>query len=1282
MAEAVFSTTPYKIWPVSAPVGEGANAAFTAANTFIQDFAATNWVADTEVTVENYDNITVTMTSEIVSAFGGEALLQDLWGAGAGSGTGGGGLSEVNLGINRTSSAVTILNDGGADATISMANDTFAGVMSAADKSKLDAIEPGAQVNPTDAEVVAQIDAELGQTVWKAGSHFYDAKVYGVTGDGVTDDGPALRALVDTVRLAGGGIIVLPVGTTLASRSGSGKNSVISLPAFVSITGQGSGASILKVKDPVDANVQGVISLDETHGDVHGLSIENLHLDSQSITGAGTVTLLSLSATSVDATGIFVRNVDFINGTNGLLADGIVNCGFEDCAITDGTITGYGVKLQSCDRMHVKHLNVTGVGSTGLWLENCTNFMVLNSTLEDNVTNIYAALSSAGTFSSVRSSGSDNDGVFLEDCNGVKVIASTFQEAAKHGVKLLDCTYCVVQGVTSRNNGQLTNNTYYDVFLTGSCTYNAVSNNTLIASASNKTAYALYEDDNCDYNAFALNRKIGQVTAPRRIVGPHSPAAGPTDLGGVAKLAVGVIYDDYNIAVSSNGTTVTFSLSSVISGTDLQIGASNGAYTFDVTPAATVALTAGTNTSPTLNYVYIPLSTKTLTKSTTGWPSEEHAPVATVLVPSAALTQTDGAPYAMTKWDMFFLGTDLNSPLDDISKWIHCQPAQWLSGVVMTQTVTTNGGAEDNIDIAVTSGEVLKFKKKTFPARDTGGSDSIYVVNSSVAAYTKTGDLGTILKTASNGATIANNQYANLVIWGSASQSSAACKIMANLPSGFHSSQANAQADSEKYASYSIPTEFKDSGFLIARLVYRYQSAGGGTWTFITSYDLRGQSSQQIGGGAAASSSSFSDALFHLFDNSDSTKVAAFELSGITTGTTRTYTLPDADSTFSVLEIAQSFAAGAKKTFTHSSTTAGLRIGSAAGDPSSPADGDIWYNSSTNKFRKRQNGVTEDLDTQGSAAPGGSDNEFTYNNGGAFGGSSGFIYNETSSRAKAVNGLELPQLSSPSTPATDTMVIFAKARANRSLPAFVDEYGTEFTMGPSQGRIVQGYWKPNGQNTTPATYVFGSSVTGTASVATLASGGFARRLRLNFATASAATNTHSGVRGGTNFIARVSGFYYRVIWGVSGTLNTASRGFFGFTTSSALISGSTEPSAYTNVFGIGWDASQTELRAIYNDGSGAANTSSLGVNFPINGSVDDDIYDCELYCDPANTTDVFYQVTRTKTSTGDTYVATGTMSTDLPASTTTGNFHAHINSGSAAAITTVAIFSQYFETGW
>ena len=35
------------------------------------------------------------------------------------------------------------------------------------------------------------------------------------------------------------------------------------------------------------------------------------------------------------------------------------------------------------------------------------------------------------------------------------------------------------------------------------------------------------------------------------------------------------------------------------------------------------------------------------------------------------------------------------------------------------------------------------------------------------------------------------------------------------------------------------------------------------------------------------------------------------------------------------------------------------------GDILSPVNGDIWYNSTTNKFRKHQNGVTTDLDTTG-----------------------------------------------------------------------------------------------------------------------------------------------------------------------------------------------------------------------------------------------------------------------------------------------------------------------------
>ncbi len=60
--------------------------------------------------------------------------------------------------------------------------------------------------------------------------------------------------------------------------------------------------------------------------------------------------------------------------------------------------------------------------------------------------------------------------------------------------------------------------------------------------------------------------------------------------------------------------------------------------------------------------------------------------------------------------------------------------------------------------------------------------------------------------------------------------------------------------------------------------------------------------------------------------------------------------------------------AGARHTFGHDATNAGFNMVPAAGDPSSPSNGDVWYNSTTGKFRKRQGGATSDLGT-GSPAP-------------------------------------------------------------------------------------------------------------------------------------------------------------------------------------------------------------------------------------------------------------------------------------------------------------------------
>ena len=77
-------------------------------------------------------------------------------------------------------------------------------------------------------------------------------------------------------------------------------------------------------------------------------------------------------------------------------------------------------------------------------------------------------------------------------------------------------------------------------------------------------------------------------------------------------------------------------------------------------------------------------------------------------------------------------------------------------------------------------------------------------------------------------------------------------------------------------------------------------------------------------------------------------------------GDTHTFNLPNAGASARgvVSTTAQTFAG--KKTFSPTSTSAGLNLGSTTADPSAPANGDMYYNSSTHKFRCYQNGAWTD----------------------------------------------------------------------------------------------------------------------------------------------------------------------------------------------------------------------------------------------------------------------------------------------------------------------------------
>jgi hypothetical protein len=105
----------------------------------------------------------------------------------------------------------------------------------------------------------------------------------------------------------------------------------------------------------------------------------------------------------------------------------------------------------------------------------------------------------------------------------------------------------------------------------------------------------------------------------------------------------GSIRETFNFMTSSDGVSVTGTLKNVNALNDLTLMFSDGFYTFDTTPAATLTLVAGTSTSVQMNYVYIDKATKTLQTSTGSFPATEHAKIAVIGILDAASTQTSGA---------------------------------------------------------------------------------------------------------------------------------------------------------------------------------------------------------------------------------------------------------------------------------------------------------------------------------------------------------------------------------------------------------------------------------------------------------------------------------------------------------------------------------------------------------------------------------------------------------------------------------------------------------------
>jgi hypothetical protein len=337
--------------------------------------------------------------------------------------------------------------------------------------------------------------------------------------------------------------------------------------------------------------------------------------------------------------------------------------------------------------------------------------------------------------------------------------------------------------------------------------------------------------------------------------------------------------------VASDGATVTISVQKD-GGGDLTVVFSDGFYNWDTTPADTVALTAGLDTVPETNYIYMPQSTKVMTANTTGFPDEEILRIAVAIVPSASFVQTDGL-YGIHQWLDDTHETDGQGHITDITYWIRSQHATWVSGVAQTYAITTNVGTPDNVIFTTTAGVILQLHPNSFPA--FSGTPDIYVVNDPITPYLKITDINQI-DTDALGATLVGRYY-SLVIWGTVNHDTSNCKLFINLPSGSYSNLNGVLADSSGYANYTIPTDFKGFAFLISEWKLHQTGLSGGTWTSEDEIDLRGNFPSTIAGGGNSFQNQFVDTAFRIYDDGDTTKQIAFQADQISTATTRTITM-------------------------------------------------------------------------------------------------------------------------------------------------------------------------------------------------------------------------------------------------------------------------------------------------------------------------------------------------------------------------------------------------------
>ena len=300
------------------------------------------------------------------------------------------------------------------------------------------------------------------------------------------------------------------------------------------------------------------------------------------------------------------------------------------------------------------------------------------------------------------------------------------------------------------------------------------------------------------------------------------------------------IIENTNLTITaSSGTAYATLLNEDYPGSYINYIVNNSWYR--IPDAQSVALTAGTWTSPQKNYIYLD-EDETL-KASTSYPTGEFAWAGIINVHNVT---GDYVSYTAAQ-DKVPSGYELIK---------RSYETDWYAGVIYQSGIDITHTGED---LATTAGK-LRFgsTEVDFKARDTTAGAKFVWVNDPDGAYSVHNSLDTINKY-ETGETIGNNKYFNVIIWGSVEDEHNDFYYInvQDKPTSEYSTLSTAEADIRKKTDYDIPSPFERTGFLISRVVLKHIGTDNNEIQTLSIgsnyYDLRNANKIAWGGSGATS---------------------------------------------------------------------------------------------------------------------------------------------------------------------------------------------------------------------------------------------------------------------------------------------------------------------------------------------------------------------------------------------------------------------------------------------